>query len=105
MIVRVVKRCGLFTFFARGSKSMSKFKMPKIGSGSGGPPEVPPEFKRRDSFDDDDGPRRSFDLKLIPILFAALIAIGIVYGGYFWFVRRVVVGPGEVLVLMKKDGS
>ena len=84
---------------------MAKTK-PIFGGGeSGGPPEVPPEFRRRSGFDDDDGPRWSSNLKLIPILFAALIAIGIVYGGYFWFVRRVVVGPGEVLVLMKKDGS
>src|SRR5688572_23036942 len=83
--------------------NMAKFK-PTFGGGAGGPPDVPPEFQRRGSFDDD-GPRGSFSLKLIPILFAALIAIGMVYAGYFWFVRRVVVGPGEVLVLMKKDGS
>ncbi|CAN5362391.1 SPFH domain-containing protein [soil metagenome] len=34
----------------------------------------------------------------------ALIA-AIVYGGYFWFVRRVVVGSDEVLVLLRKDAS
>ncbi|MBC8106698.1 MAG: hypothetical protein H7Z14_08930 [Anaerolineae bacterium] len=36
----------------------------------------------------------------------ALVLIGaIVYGGYFWFVRRIVVGPDEVLVLLRKDAS
>lgn len=34
----------------------------------------------------------------------ALLAI-ILYGGYFWSIRRVVVGPDEVLVVLKKYGS
>ena len=34
-----------------------------------------------------------------------ILAAAVVYGGYFWFIRRVVVGPNEVLVLMKKDGA
>jgi hypothetical protein len=34
-----------------------------------------------------------------------VLALAIVYGGYFWFVRRVVVGPSEVLILLKKDGN
>ena len=86
---------------------MSKFRMPKIGGGGGGGGgggSEPPRDVNRGSFDErrDD----SFSpLRLIPILLAALLAIGIVYAGYFWFVRRVVVGPGEVLVLMKKDGT
>lgn len=36
---------------------------------------------------------------------AVILAAAIIYGGYFWFVRRVVVGPDEVLVLMKKHGT
>src|SRR5262249_45077978 len=32
------------------------------------------------------------------------LAVLIIYGGYFWLIRRVVVGPNEVLVLLKKDG-
>jgi regulator of protease activity HflC (stomatin/prohibitin superfamily) len=33
-----------------------------------------------------------------------VLALAVVYGGYFWFVRRVVVAPNEVLILLKKDG-
>jgi hypothetical protein len=38
-------------------------------------------------------------------LVAAILVWAIGYGFYFWEVRRVVVGPGEVLVLVKKNGS
>jgi regulator of protease activity HflC (stomatin/prohibitin superfamily) len=34
-----------------------------------------------------------------------VVALGVVYGGYVWIIKRVVVGPSEVLVLMKKNGS
>jgi regulator of protease activity HflC (stomatin/prohibitin superfamily) len=34
-----------------------------------------------------------------------VVAVGVIYVAYFWCVRRVVVGPDEVLVLMKKNGS
>src|ERR1043165_4821902 len=40
-----------------------------------------------------------------PTVGAFILAAAIIYGAYFWFVRRVVVGPGQVLVLLKKDGS
>ena len=33
------------------------------------------------------------------------LALLVIYGAYFWFVRRVVVDPDKVLVLMKKDGD
>ncbi len=33
------------------------------------------------------------------------LALVVAYGLYFWLVRRVVVGPGQVMVLLKKDGS
>ncbi len=38
-------------------------------------------------------------------LVAVLLGAMVVYGAYFWLVRRVVVGPGQVMVLMKKDGG
>lgn len=38
-------------------------------------------------------------------LIAVAVIAGLVYGGYFWFVRRVVVEAGEVLVLLKKNGT
>src|SRR4051794_13553164 len=38
-------------------------------------------------------------------LVTLLVAAAVVYGAYFWFVRRVVVPPGKVLVLMRKDAS
>lgn len=45
------------------------------------------------------------NLSLGPALGALALAVVILYGGYFWFVRRVVVEPDEVMVLLKKDGS
>jgi len=41
----------------------------------------------------------------LPIVLALILAAIVVYGGYFWSMRRVKVGPGKVLILMKKDGS
>jgi SPFH domain / Band 7 family len=49
----------------------------------------------------DPPPRINFVFKLI----AAALIWAIAYGTYFWTVRRVVVDPGHVLVLLKKDGS
>ncbi len=70
---------------------MSRFNAPKFGSSD-------------DSESRGIGGRLSL-VPLIPGLLGLLLAIGIVYAGYYWFVRRIVVGPGEVLVLLKKDGS
>ena len=39
------------------------------------------------------------------IILALVLSAAIIYGGYFWFVRRVVVDADHVLVLMKKNGS
>jgi regulator of protease activity HflC (stomatin/prohibitin superfamily) len=69
---------------------------PGVGSSAGGaggnvgrmPPRLPPR-----------GPGPA--AKVV----AVILALVVIYGAYFWFVRRVVVGPGEVLVLMKKDGA
>jgi regulator of protease activity HflC (stomatin/prohibitin superfamily) len=33
------------------------------------------------------------------------LALIVVYGGYVWLIKRVVVGPSEVLVLLKKNGA
>jgi len=41
----------------------------------------------------------------IPTLVAFLMAAVVVYGAYFWFVRRIEVDPGKVLVLLRKDGA
>src|SRR5688572_3864756 len=42
---------------------------------------------------------------LLRPLLALVLICAIVYGGYFWFVRRIVVGPDEVLVLLRKDAG
>lgn len=34
-----------------------------------------------------------------------VLALGIIYLAYFWAIRRVVVGPDQVLALVKKNGS
>lgn len=39
-----------------------------------------------------------------PALVSLALLLALLYGGYFWFIRRVVVEPNEVLVLLKKDG-
>jgi regulator of protease activity HflC (stomatin/prohibitin superfamily) len=38
-------------------------------------------------------------------LVAVVLALAFIYGAYFWLVRRVVVHQGQVLVLLKKNGS
>jgi regulator of protease activity HflC (stomatin/prohibitin superfamily) len=53
-------------------------------------------------------PRRGFERDRpgpVTVVISLLLAAVVVYGAYFWFYRRVVVGPTEVLVLLKKDGS
>src|SRR6187397_1865325 len=42
---------------------------------------------------------------LFTILKTLVVAFIIIYAGNFWLIRRVVVGPSEVLVLLKKDGT
>ncbi|HSZ54449.1 MAG TPA: SPFH domain-containing protein [Tepidisphaeraceae bacterium] len=38
-------------------------------------------------------------------LVAIILALAFIYGAYFWLIRRVVVHQGQVLVLLKKNGS
>lgn len=42
---------------------------------------------------------------IVPTAIAAVLVAAFLYGGYFWFIRRIVVPPGNVLVLLKKNGS
>jgi regulator of protease activity HflC (stomatin/prohibitin superfamily) len=73
---------------------MGESRLPKLpwssgpGEGRGGPAE-----------------QRRQNVSLGHTLLSLLLVAAILYGGYFWFVRRVVVGPDEVLVVLKKDGS
>ena len=84
--------------------------MPKI--------ETPPPFPRRpETAADGRGggrnwpPRSLGDWRSLPLgsgpalLVKVALAALVIYGAYFWLVRRVVVDPDKVLVLMKKDGA
>jgi regulator of protease activity HflC (stomatin/prohibitin superfamily) len=66
--------------------------VPDWGDDSGGrrPPPLPP---------------RPPTMPLIPTLIGLALIVAIVYGGYVWFIVRQVVGPGEVLIVIKKNGS
>lgn len=64
--------------------------MAKFEDDREGPPPVPVKSS---------GPPRG------PSIVALILAAAMIYGGYFWFVRRYVVDSGEVLVLLRKDGS
>jgi regulator of protease activity HflC (stomatin/prohibitin superfamily) len=66
---------------------MSRFNASKLGS------------------DDSSDSPRGGAFSLLPIVLGAVLALGIIYLGYFWFVRRVVVEPGKVLVVIKKFGT
>src|SRR5262245_16097379 len=61
------------------------------------------QLNRSADFRDPASKLRSLSLpgKLCVVLFAIVF----LYGGYFWFVRRVVVSSDEVMILLKKDGS
>src|SRR5205085_6426080 len=79
--------------------------------------ETPPPFtKRPDAPNGGRGgrgspPRSLADWRSLPLpkgpglIVRVLLALAIIYGAYFWLIRRVVVDPDKVLVLMKKDGS
>ncbi len=42
---------------------------------------------------------------LLRVAVLALVSFLVIYAAYFWLIRRVVVGPNEVMILIKKDGS
>src|SRR5258708_33188554 len=64
------------------------------GAGHGG---VPPALPRRTGWRGGFGGGRTIVLALLGAL--------LIYGAYFWLIRRVVVHQGQVLVLLKKNGS
>ena len=76
---------------------MAKFDWAKLNPSSGdeGPRDPhragPPPLRPRPS----------------PLRMLLALALGavVIYGGYFWMIRRQVVPAGKVLVLMKKNGS
>src|SRR5438874_2701010 len=77
---------------------MTGFNFPNLtrprsggGDAGGGSPPRPPRIPRP-------GPG------MPQTLLTLILALAIVYGGYFWFIRRVVVAPNEVLILLKKNG-
>jgi regulator of protease activity HflC (stomatin/prohibitin superfamily) len=63
------------------------------------PPPVPPQRGRGGT----DSPRTA--LPVFRALVGVIIAAVVIYGGYFWMLRRIVVEPGKVMVLLKKNGS
>ena len=79
--------------------------------------EPPPSYSKRPDIASGgrggrEGPPRSLaDWSRLPLpggpflLVKLVLALLIIYGAYFWLVRRVVVDPDKVLVLMKKDGD
>jgi regulator of protease activity HflC (stomatin/prohibitin superfamily) len=76
---------------------MAKFSMANLGGsteGNEGDFSRPPPLKR--SF---------YSGGAAPTLVAFVMMLIIVYLGYFWFVRRIVVGPGQVMVVMRKDAG
>ncbi len=66
-----------------------------------------PNFSVHSRSDDDPPPPR-IPLRgpgKVQTIVTLVFAAAVIYIGYFWLIRRVVIGPNEVLVLMKKDGS
>jgi regulator of protease activity HflC (stomatin/prohibitin superfamily) len=76
---------------------------PDDGSRGKGPPPIPPSQPPRGLATRFGKP--PFGPNLIRLLILLLLLCGVVYGSYFWLVRRVVVGPDEILVLIRKNGS
>jgi regulator of protease activity HflC (stomatin/prohibitin superfamily) len=60
---------------------------------------------RDDDDDYRDGRRWPGGLGAAGTVVALVLALAVVYGAYVWIYKRVVVGPHQVLVLLKKDGG
>src|SRR5690349_18683846 len=79
---------------------MPRFKMPDFravmtaGEPAGGGPRSPGTVATP-------GDNGGLGRRLVSIV----LILAMLYAGYFWFVRRVVVGPNQVLVLLRKDGT
>src|SRR4051794_15175522 len=80
---------------------MAEFPIPGFdhGKGPGDRPRPGPAAPWR-------GPRMpTFRPDMIRTIVVLIVAVAFIYGAYFWFIRRVVVGPNQVLVLLKKNGT
>src|SRR5438477_291366 len=75
-----------FQFATRPSRSSP--------SGAGGPPPLPPRMRWWNWFR---GPN------FVRNLVVLMLALGLIYGAYWWLIRRVVVPPGEVLADPARD--
>jgi regulator of protease activity HflC (stomatin/prohibitin superfamily) len=42
---------------------------------------------------------------LLSVALLVVLGLAVIYGTYFWLIRRAVVGPDEIMVLIRKDGS
>src|SRR5215218_91265 len=42
---------------------------------------------------------------MLRAILSIVLGVAVIYGAYFWFIRRIVVAPNEVLVLLKKNGT
>lgn len=90
---------------------MTDFSFPKRNRGGGGQATPPPPPPYPQGAGGGRGPRLPFPLpNWFPRRFGrawvtALLVLVILYGGYFWLVRREVVAADYVLVLMRKNGS
>src|SRR4051794_3731527 len=42
---------------------------------------------------------------MLRAIVSIVLGVAVIYGAYFWFIRRIVVRPTEVLVLLKKNGT
>ncbi|HEY7089839.1 MAG TPA: SPFH domain-containing protein [Tepidisphaeraceae bacterium] len=74
---------------------MAKFTISNIG-GSAEPEDDRPSGQHQRPF-----PR----YPILPTFVLFVFFLLFVYGAYVWLVKRVVVGPGEVMVLLRKDAS
>ena len=75
---------------------MTWFNSPKTSVNPGGGGGAPPRARTPGGLGG-----RSRGSVLVSVILAAVV----IYGAYFWLIRRVVVHQGQVLVLLKKDGS
>ena len=78
---------------------MGKFDWAKLHEGGDAGHDVPPPPPHRGGTPPP-LPHRS----PLQLLLTLALGLAVIYGGYFWLIRRVVVPAGKVLVLLKKDG-
>lgn len=74
---------------------MAKFKMPNFGA----PDDPGDDFRGRGK------PPTPPQRALVPTLVGLVLSLLIIYMGYFWFIKRIVVNSGQVLIVLKKHGT